>query len=204
MADTLLTQGVTVEYGVSVSTDPAQWMEEEGRVDDPLIGFRFQLGKDEWTPRFVVPVFGGMAMVMSLIHQLMDNGHEELALDLFRESGDKREQASLLTLLTAGKESKEKFARELAYPSDEPTLDLIRATSAIIAMVVGGNKSGAANAIDQISESAGLEPVCRFLALMAGRSIGYIAMMTGMDPDSVMHILAGAALFENHNEDEPE
>ena len=69
--ETLLTQAVTVEYGVSVSTDPQDWIDDTKRVDDALIGFRFKLGKDEWTPRLVVPVFGATSVLVSLIHQLI-------------------------------------------------------------------------------------------------------------------------------------
>jgi len=199
--DTLLTQGVTVEYGVSVSTDPADWMDEDSRVDDPLIAFRFQLGKDEWTPRYVVPVFGAISMVASLIHQLTENGHGELALDLFREAEGRSEQAAVLSLLQAGMEQKEALLRERAYPHDEPTLDLIRACASLITMVCSGNKDGAATSIGLINDANSLEPVTRFLSLMAGRAIGYIGMMTSMDPDSVLHVLAGAALFENQDDD---
>jgi len=199
--DTLLTQGVTVEYGVSVSTDPADWMDDGTRVDDSLIAFRFQLGKEEWTHRFVVPVFGAISMVASLIHQLTENGHQELALDLFRESDGRAEQAAVLGLLQAGMEQKDALAREQAYPHDEPTLDLIRACSALISMVTAGNRDAAAQAIASINEANGLEPVTRFMGLMAGRAIGYIAMMTNMEPDSVLHVLAGAALFESQEDE---
>ena len=200
--DTLLTQGVTVEYGVSVSTDPSDWIDTESRVDDPLIAFRFQLGADDWTPRYVVPVFGAISVVASLIHQLTENGHKELALDLFRESESRNEQAAVLSLLQAGMEHKSDFTREIAYPEDEPTLDLIRAANSLIGLVCSGNKDGAAMAIEAINEANGLEPVTRFMGLMCGRAIGYIAMMTNMEPDSVLHVLAGAALFESQSDDD--
>ena len=200
--DTLLTQGVTVEYGVSVSTDPSDWVDLEARVDDPLIAFRFQLGTDDWTPRYVVPVFGAISMIASLVHQLIENGHHELALDLFRESDGRSEQAAVLSLLQSGMERRDDFTREISYPQDEPTLDLIRATNAIIQMVCSGNKDAAAQAIEAISTANGLEPLTRFMALMAGRAIGYIAMMTHMDQDSVLHVLAGAALFESQADDD--
>ena len=202
--DTLLTQGVTVEYGVSVSTDPSDWMDEDARVDDALIAFRFQLGKDEWTHRFVVPAFGAISMVASLVHQLTENGHKELALDLFRESDGRAEQAAVLSLLQAGMEQKDALLREQAYPHDEPTLDLIRACNALITMVTAGNRDAVAVSISNINEANGLEPVTRFMALMAGRAIGYIAMMTNMEPDSVLHVLAGAALFESQADDDNE
>ena len=190
-----------MEYGVSVSTDPADWLDEEVRVDDDLIAFRFQLGKEDWTHRYVVPVFGAISMVASLVHQLTENGHHELALDLFRESEGRAEQAAVLGLLQAGMEQKDALQRELAYPHDEPTLDLIRACNALITMVTSGNRDGAAAAIAQINEANGLEPVTRFRGLMAGRAIGYIAMMTNMEPDSVLHVLAGAALFESQEDE---
>ena len=196
-----MTQGVTVEYGVSVSTDPSDWIDTEARVDDPLIAFRFQLGVDDWTARYVVPVFGAISMIASLIHQLIENGHSDLALDLFRESEGRSEQAAVLSLLQSGMEQRDDFTREIAYPHDEPTLDLIRATNAVIQMVCSGNKDGAAQAIEAINQANGLEPLTRFMALMAGRSIGYIAMMTNMEPDSVLHVLAGAALFESQGDD---
>jgi hypothetical protein len=199
--ETLLTQAVTVEYGVSVSTDPSDWLDDNQRVDDDLIGFRFQLGKDEWTPRLVVPVFGATSVLVSLIHQLIDNGHTELALDLFRESENRDEQASLISLLTTGVDSKADFEKERAYPHDEPTLDLIKATSSLITMVCSGDKESASAHIADIQEAGALEPVTRFMALMAGRAIGYIAMMTSMDPNSVTHVLAGSALFESQNDD---
>jgi hypothetical protein len=199
--ETLLTQAVTVEYGVSVSTDPQDWIDDTKRVDDALIGFRFKLGKDEWTPRLVVPVFGATSVLVSLIHQLIQNGHNELALDLFRETESREEQSSLISLLTTGVDSKSDFEKERVYPHDEPTLDLIKATSTLISMVCAGDKEGAATHITSINEAGALEPVTRFMGLMAGRAIGYIAMMTQMDPTSVTHVLAGSALFESQTDD---
>lgn len=190
-----------MEYGVSISTDISDWLDEESRVDTPLIGLRFQLGKDEWTQRYVLPVFGGIGMMASLIHQMTEHGHDDLPLDLFREADSKQEQAAILGLLTKGRDQRSEILRDLTYPEDEPTIDLIRATAALISMVMSANKDAAAVAIGQIDEAGGLPAVCRFMALMAGRAMGYIAMMTSMDPDSVMHILAGAAMFESQQDE---
>ena len=123
--ETLLTQAVTVEYGVSVSTDPQDWIDDTKRVDDALIGFRFKLGKDEWTPRLVVPVFGATSVLVSLIHQLIQNGHNELALDLFRETESREEQSSLISLLTTGVDSKSDFEKERSIRDHLPSLNEI-------------------------------------------------------------------------------
>ena len=201
MEKTMLIQGCSVEYGVTISTDVNDWVDDDGMTDTPIIGIRFQLGKDEWTDRFVMPVFGGTALMTSLIHQMVDAGHEDLALELFREAANKEEQSSILTLLTANSDKKD-FYRELAFPENEPTIDLIKAATAIIHATINDDREGVALSVSRIDEAGGLPAVTRFLALMAGRSIGYLSMLTDMAPDTLMNILAGTALFELGNEND--
>jgi len=201
VADTVLTQGFTTEYGVSISTEVGDWLDGDKQVDTALIGLRFQLGKDEWTDRFVIPFFGAVSLMASLVHQMIEQGHEDLALQLFREAADKGEQASVLTLLTAGHTNKSDLLREKVYPENEPTVDLVRAVAAVISAVMNDNQEASAVAIDQMDTTGALPLVSRFLATMAGRAIGYIAVMSEMSPDSVLHIIAGSSLVDFDEED---
>jgi hypothetical protein len=201
MDKTTLIQGCSIEYGVTISTKVKDWVDDDGMTDTPIIGIRFQLGKDEWTDRFVMPVFGGTAMMSSLIHQMVDAGHEDLALELFREAANKEEQSSILTLLTS-KTSKSDYYREMTFPENEPTLDLIRASTAIIQQTINDDRDSVAQSVATVDEAGGLPAVTRFIALMAGRSIGYISLLTEMSPETVMNILAGSALFEAENGDD--
>jgi hypothetical protein len=198
---TTLIQGCSVEYGVTISTDAADWANADiENVDTPIVGIRFQLGKDEWTDRYVMPVFGSVAMMTSLIHQLLDAGHDDLALELLREADGKAEQGSVLSLLTSGA-NKNRLYEELTFPKDEPTLDLIKAATALIQQTINDQREEVSENIETIDIAGGLPSVSRFIALMAGRAIGYISLITEMSPDTIMNILAGAALFESDGND---